>query len=316
MPAAPSGLTATAISTTRIDLAWTDNSNNEDAFEIYRSTDGTTYTFLATAAADATSYSNTGLTSDTIYYYKVRSRYAGGTTVSSFTTAANATALPTPAAFTAEIGSTWVSGAGTSTVVTVVGAHSGHAVVMIGFEGDAFGDPGFVSSVVDSRGNTYAQRFDMNQFLVGRVICFSAPLTTALQDGDTITVTHTSAAQRAVLAFSASSIRATPADKTATNTASGVTSLSSGTTAATTQADEFLVGGFMVLDSVFGEALTPTGGWTQRTAVQLSVGLSGTTRTLFTLHKVVSAIGTQEATATIPSSSSYVGAIVTLKAGN
>ena len=36
VPAAPSNLTATAVSSTQINLAWQDNSNNEDGFKIER----------------------------------------------------------------------------------------------------------------------------------------------------------------------------------------------------------------------------------------------------------------------------------------
>src|SRR5439155_17551527 len=39
-PAAPSGLGATAASTTQIDLSWTDNSEGETGFKIERSDDG------------------------------------------------------------------------------------------------------------------------------------------------------------------------------------------------------------------------------------------------------------------------------------
>src|SRR5207248_33803 len=48
IPAAPSALTATAVSDVQINLAWTDNSGNEDGFRIYRSTDNVTYTQIGT----------------------------------------------------------------------------------------------------------------------------------------------------------------------------------------------------------------------------------------------------------------------------
>jgi len=92
-PAAPSGLTATAVGETQINLAWTDNSDNEDAFRVERSTDGgTVYTFLATLPAGTTSYNNTGLTSNTQYHYQVRAQNNAGN--SAYTTAANDTTDP------------------------------------------------------------------------------------------------------------------------------------------------------------------------------------------------------------------------------
>jgi hypothetical protein len=57
-PAAPDGLTATAASGGRIDLAWTDNAGNEDGFQVERSTDGSTFALHGTAGANATAYAD------------------------------------------------------------------------------------------------------------------------------------------------------------------------------------------------------------------------------------------------------------------
>jgi titin len=71
-PAAPSGLVATATSRTSIMLRWNDNSSNEQAFEIERSMNGKAYTRIATVAANTTSFTNTGLAGNKLYYYRVR----------------------------------------------------------------------------------------------------------------------------------------------------------------------------------------------------------------------------------------------------
>lgn len=72
MLAAPSHLVATGISHARINLTWTDNSANEYAFEILRSTSATgTYAQVATVT-DGTSYTDSGLLANTKYFYKVR----------------------------------------------------------------------------------------------------------------------------------------------------------------------------------------------------------------------------------------------------
>jgi phosphodiesterase/alkaline phosphatase D-like protein len=62
-------LTATGVSATEIDLAWTDNSGGTAAAQVWRSLDDSTWTLAATLAAGTTSYPDTGLTPDTIYYY-------------------------------------------------------------------------------------------------------------------------------------------------------------------------------------------------------------------------------------------------------
>jgi hypothetical protein len=71
-PAAPSNLAATTISRTRIDLTWSDNSSNETGFKIERSTNGTSFSQIATVGAGVTSYANTGLRRNRLYYYRVR----------------------------------------------------------------------------------------------------------------------------------------------------------------------------------------------------------------------------------------------------
>jgi len=72
IPPAPLNLAATAISGSQIDLSWTDNSSNETGFKIERKTgSGGTYSEIATTGADVTSYSDTGLSVSTTYYYRV-----------------------------------------------------------------------------------------------------------------------------------------------------------------------------------------------------------------------------------------------------
>jgi hypothetical protein len=82
-PAQPTGLTATPITTARIDLAWTDNAANETAYKVYRSTDGVTYSQVGTdQAADTEAYSDTTVDDGVAYYYKVAAVNAGGETLS------------------------------------------------------------------------------------------------------------------------------------------------------------------------------------------------------------------------------------------
>jgi hypothetical protein len=79
-PAAPSNLTATAVSSSQINLTWTDNSTNEDGFKIERcqGSSCTSFSQIATVGANVTSFQNTGLSASTTYRYRVRAYNAGG----------------------------------------------------------------------------------------------------------------------------------------------------------------------------------------------------------------------------------------------
>jgi hypothetical protein len=78
-PVAPSNLTASAISSTQIFLTWTDNSADETGFEVWRSTNGGTFTLRATLGAGSDNFADSGLARNTRYYYKVRAFSARGT---------------------------------------------------------------------------------------------------------------------------------------------------------------------------------------------------------------------------------------------
>jgi len=73
-PNAPSDLTATAVSSSRIDLFWRDNSDNETGFAIERSTDNVTLTFaqIATVGPNGVGYTDSTVAGATTYYYRVR----------------------------------------------------------------------------------------------------------------------------------------------------------------------------------------------------------------------------------------------------
>ncbi len=77
-PDAPSGLSATASACDQIDLAWTDNADNETQFNIERGTDGVNFSQIDTVGADETTYSDTSVAELTAYYYRVRAYNTAG----------------------------------------------------------------------------------------------------------------------------------------------------------------------------------------------------------------------------------------------
>ena len=107
LPAAPSGLTATAASASEIDLAWTYVSGTvpvpsgngtgavPDTFQVQRATNSSftqNLTTVMTTAANATSCGDTSLTAATTYYYRVLAVNAAGSSAASNT--ASAATLP------------------------------------------------------------------------------------------------------------------------------------------------------------------------------------------------------------------------------
>jgi hypothetical protein len=55
-----------------VQLTWEDYTYNEDGFTIEVSPDGSTWSSLATVAANSTSHIDSGLSESTSYYYRVR----------------------------------------------------------------------------------------------------------------------------------------------------------------------------------------------------------------------------------------------------
>jgi len=93
MPSAPTTLTATTFSGTRIDLAWTDNASNEIGFKLERCAGAScnTFTQIATLSANVTSYADVGAVLNTQYTYRIRAFNAAG--ASSFSNEASANTL-------------------------------------------------------------------------------------------------------------------------------------------------------------------------------------------------------------------------------
>ena len=97
-PAAPSGLSATAISGNQINLAWSDNSNNEDGFKIERKTGAGAYSQIAIVGAGVTSYPDTTVSPSTTYTYRVRAYNGAGDSAYSNEASATTPGPPPPAA--------------------------------------------------------------------------------------------------------------------------------------------------------------------------------------------------------------------------
>lgn len=93
-PSAPANLQAAAVSTTNIDLSWTDANALRTGFKIQRKTGVAAYAQVGSVAADVTTFHDTGLLPNTQYTYRVITTTANGDSAPSG--AASATTLRNP----------------------------------------------------------------------------------------------------------------------------------------------------------------------------------------------------------------------------
>lgn len=83
-PAAPTSFEATATSSTRVSLSWTDASTNETGFSVERKIGVGSYSVIATTDANVTTYLDKNLTPSTLYTYRIQATNTTGQ--SSYTT--------------------------------------------------------------------------------------------------------------------------------------------------------------------------------------------------------------------------------------
>jgi hypothetical protein len=117
----PSGLTATVISSSRVDLSWTDNSSNETGFRIERRVaGGGNFATVASTAANVRIAQDTSVSAQTTYEYRVKALRGSvesepSSVVAASTPAAGAPAAPTNLAVSAvsrtQMNLTWTDNA-------------------------------------------------------------------------------------------------------------------------------------------------------------------------------------------------------------
>jgi prepilin-type N-terminal cleavage/methylation domain-containing protein len=158
-------------------------------------------------------------------------------------------------------------------------------------------------TIADSKSNVYSNDANVTNGASGsgvRTIMFSAPVTTALVAGNTITVTFPSSiASKAISACYVSSlISASRVDKTQNNTGNS-TGPSSGATATTTQASEVIFGAIGVEDRISSDTMTAGTGFTLLTPASADTGTGNTSITVFPEYTIASTTAAYTASGTL-----------------
>lgn len=202
------------------------------------------------------------------------------------------------------------SAAATSVAVTLTAAvPTGRTLLIAACWEAAAGTVPTISSVVDSRGNTYATDASVVSGTTVAVAIIRCRVTTALLSGDTITITISASRTRWALQVDEfDDVLVSPLDKTATTAGASSTAMVTGTTAATTQASELL---YAVYGFGVGRTVTLPGGWSGGPVLESTAGTSD--RAVQAAWQYVTATGAQQGTATLSSASTYAGAIATYK---
>jgi uncharacterized protein len=151
-PAAPTDLTASVVSASRIDLAWTDNSSGEALFRVQRRVGDGAFGDHATVGAGVTTFSDTEVVADRVYTYRVTA-CTDASVCSDFSNQATATTPPlAPTALTAtatspsEIVLTWTNPNETATGFEIErrdgGSGSFTSIAIVGANVTNYGDTG------------------------------------------------------------------------------------------------------------------------------------------------------------------------------
>ena len=111
-PAEPGNVSATAVSSSGIDVSWADSSDNEDEFRIERQRAGGAWTALSVLAANTTSLPDRGLDADTQYCYRVTAANAFGASATSSAACATTSAAGVAPAAPGSVSANAVSASG------------------------------------------------------------------------------------------------------------------------------------------------------------------------------------------------------------
>jgi hypothetical protein len=303
--AAPTGLGASGTST--VTLSWTaTTSGSASGTRVFRGTaSGGPYTQIAQIAGLATT-STTDTPGTGTFYCVVEAYYNGGGAnwTSPDSNQASITITPTPA-FMRTVGTATCGDTSNTVTVPAGGVAAGHTlIVRLSNRGNNAG----AVSASDSKGNTYTLDADILTF-PSRTTVFSAYISTALVQNDTITVTHPSSSSESVAVGEFSGIASTNRVETASTATANTGTPSVSLT--TTNANDLVYGTFAMQGNM---TVTDPAGWTTHSFLSPSCGGGPGASTNSGAYRVASSTGTYTYNPT-SNSNVWVAAIVAYKAG-
>src|SRR5438128_1030467 len=246
---APSNLTATAASSTQINLSWTaatETGGTITQYLIERCQGSGCSSFAQVATSTTSTFNDTGLLAGTTYSYRVRATDAASN-LSPYSNVASATTLFTNATLSYVQGNSAVPQTSQTTVnVTFTAAQAAGDlnVVVVGWNDTT----ATVSSVADKSGNAYTLAVGPTAFtgVLSQSIYYAKNIKSAAAAANIVTVTFSPAAAYPdirILEYNGADLNS-PVDVTAANTGNSSTTTSGSAT--TTNATDLLLGASMV----------------------------------------------------------------------
>jgi chitodextrinase len=304
-PTAPTNLAANPISSVQINLTWTASTDNVGVtgYKVERCQGAGCASFAQIATPAGTTYSDTGLLANTTYLYRVRATDAAGN-LSGYSNTASTTTLTAPPPGIKFVQVNYATPQSTLTKVTVTYTAAQGAgdlnVVIVGWNDTTSS----VVSVMDTLGNNYALAVGPTAVsgYLSQSIYYLKSIAGAAAGGNTVTVTFNQAAafpDIRILEYSGVDTT-NPVDATASS--SGNSNSAATNSAATTYANDLIVGA----NTIYTLTAGPGAGFANRTITSPDGDIAE--------DKIVSVTGSYSASAPLNGAGPWVMQMVAFKA--
>ena len=305
-PSAPSGLAASVISASQINLSWTASTDNVGVtnYLVERCAGTGCTSFAQIATSTGTTYYNTSLAASTAYSYRVRATDAAGN-LSGYSNTASGTTQAAPQFKTiAYVQSNFATPQTNQSVVSVPYTAAQVAgdlnVAIVGWNDTV----ATISAVADSQGNAYTLAAGPTQVAgtIQQAIYYAKNIVGAAANANVFTVSFNGAATAAdirILEYSGLDY-VNPVDATAF--ATGNSSTSTSASATTTNSNDLILGANIVVSTTTGAG----SGFTKRMITTPDGDIAE--------DKTVTATGSYSASATLGASAPWIMQMVAFRA--